>query len=94
MSTLKFGVANDPAVGQTLTLAQCVGIAGDVVNGNKIGSVFASGSDSNFPNGGLTSGILTGPATLYAVANANLVIALMSASGDSCKYFRVTVAAP
>lgn len=91
MSTMTHGMTLD-TYGATLTLAECQAVAD---SGGLSGTVFDQGADAGAPNGGIQTGNVTGPATLYAPANANLIVALRApGADDGCKYFKITITAP
>lgn len=89
--TLKAGLALDASGGADLTLDECKTIAA----GGSTGTSFAAGANPSYPNGGLTTGNRKGPATLYAAANDELIMAVSKGgTTDGCKYYRVTIQAP
>lgn len=82
VNSLKFALVRDTFSG-VLDLAQCRAVA------------LAGASGTPQAAGGLATGVVKGPATLFAPANANLVFAIANpVANGGCKYFLISIAAP
>lgn len=87
---LKIGLAKD-TFSSVLSVDECRTLA---TSGGS-GTVINLSSDPQVPHGGLATGQLKGPATLFDPANANLVMAIADpAAGGGCKFFLISVTPP
>jgi hypothetical protein len=87
---LKVALAKDTFSGD-LSVQECRTLA---TSGGS-GTVINLSSDPQVPHGGFATGQLKGPATLFAPANANLVMAIADPAADGgCKFFLITITSP